>query len=43
MIKDTNSLLELYYSVGGLLSIKVTPLNSLLVYTCLFDLLISTC
>jgi len=24
VIKDTNSLLEFYYSVGGLLSIKVT-------------------
>lgn len=25
VIKDTDSLLEFYYSVGGLLSIKVNP------------------
>jgi hypothetical protein len=29
VIKDTNSLLEFYYSVGGLLSLKVTPSNPL--------------
>lgn len=29
VIKDTNSLLEFYYSVGGLLSIKVTHSNAL--------------
>lgn len=29
MIKDTNSLLEFYYSVGGLLNLKVTPSNTL--------------
>jgi oligosaccharyltransferase complex subunit delta (ribophorin II) len=29
VIKDTNSLLEFYYSVGGLLSIKVTASNAL--------------
>jgi hypothetical protein len=33
VIKDTNSLLEFYYTVGGLLSIKVTTV--FYVYTCL--------
>jgi oligosaccharyltransferase complex subunit delta (ribophorin II) len=29
VIQDTNSLLELYYPVGGLLGIKVTSSNAL--------------
>jgi hypothetical protein len=35
VIKDTNSLLEFYYSVGGLLSIKVTPSSTVYVAICL--------
>jgi preprotein translocase subunit Sec61beta len=38
VIKDANSLLEFYYSVGGLLSIKVTPSNA--VYVAIFLLLL---
>lgn len=42
VIKDTNSLLEFYYSVGGLLSIKVTPSNALYLDTSLLLLLMGS-